>query len=392
MAVSSPSYFKNCFLLGYILGSGKHRFARFVSLLLPLIAVLVILCWANNILDTNHLKTEGRGRPIVGLYDDPLFIALCGLMPAAVGAILHLVKRLEDMFSAIPAFVTGSESPKVDARIQRDIKEIRSFISIETDKAKLYYRCWMCAVGAAFVFAQLLDPLVFKLANPSWALSPNVFPTLYVAACFWTVFWAVIVTGNVCWIVFSIVFLTFGMIIRYAREGSIFISPLISTERDGFSRVGDLAVANALLFTCGICVLAPFVLKFAPNKLGLVYTGAYFIVMIVIGVMPVQIVSKTIKKAQRDYLKMLGTLFNLYLRKLMSDLKRKGPLSTSDVNRTFITRLDRLAVINTAYARVEKMSTWPLPRVFASSIFSANAIAVLGTALSILKHVHDLSK
>jgi hypothetical protein len=342
-----------------------------------LILLLIAICGMDGILSSN--------RGVIGLANDPLFFSLCIFLPLGFLAVLNLLRRLDDLLEAIPDFIIeddagADQSKTLRGEIDDDKKEIRKFISLRTPRAKFIYRILLSAIALLFLLTQILSPFKLHFTGLSWALAPYAHPRAYLLACVWTLFWNMAV-GEICWFVFSITIVTFSRIRRYAKEKSIVISPVYTKQVEALSKIGDLALANSLFFSCGLIVLILWVWKFLPpTTIGYAYFIAYAIGMVAVGIVPVWKIRNAIKKAKTEQLKKLGTLFNDYLKLLIADAR---PAQERAEASTIISPNDvsRIALLEIAYARVEKMPVWP----FAGSvraIFSANALAAFVTPLA----------
>jgi hypothetical protein len=369
-------YFENTFFFGMVVGRCKWPRLRFLVILACLILLLIAVCGLDGILSNN--------RGVIGLANDPLFFSLCIFLPLGFLAILNLLRRLEDLLEAIPDFIIENDagadrSKTLRSEIDGDKEKIRKFISLKTSRAKFIYRILLSAIAMLFLLTQILSPFILHFTALSWALAPYAHPRAYVLACIWTLFWNMAV-GEICWFVFSITIASFSLIRRYAKEKSIVISPVYTKQVEALSKVGDLALANSLFFSCGLIVIIIWVWKFLPTTLGYPYFIAYALGMVAVGIVPVWNMRNAIQKAKTEQLKKLGTLFNDYLKLLIADPKpaqeraeASTTISPDDVS--------RIALLEIAYARVEKMPVWP----FAGSvraIFSANMLATFVSPLA----------
>lgn len=370
-------YFENTLFFGIVVGRSRRPRSRFLLLLTCLILLLIAICGMDGILSSN--------RGVIGLANDPLFFSLCIFLPLGFLAVLNLLRRLDDLLEAIPDFIIeddagADQSKTLRGEIDDDKKEIRKFISLRTPRAKFIYRILLSAIALLFLLTQILSPFKLHFTGLSWALAPYAHPRAYLLACVWTLFWNMAV-GEICWFVFSITIVTFSRIRRYAKEKSIVISPVYTKQVEALSKIGDLALANSLFFSCGLIVLILWVWKFLPpTTIGYAYFIAYAIGMVAVGIVPVWKIRNAIKKAKTEQLKKLGTLFNDYLKLLIADAR---PAQERAEASTIISPNDvsRIALLEIAYARVEKMPVWP----FAGSvraIFSANALAAFVTPLA----------
>ena len=217
---------------------------------------------------------------------------------------------------------------------------------------------------------QVINPLSLHFTNWSWALAPAYFPRAYLAACIWTLFWNLAIC-EICWFIYSVTKVTFSKIGQYARTERIAISPLYTDQVEALCIIANLAIANALFFSCGLFVLLPWIWKFSPLKLGYVYVLAYALGMIAIGIAPVWRTRSAIKRAKTRQLKKLGELFNNYLNLLLADLKHFPCPANPSTETQPAVDVGRIALLEVAYARVEKMPIWPFTGKV-RAIFSIN--------------------
>jgi hypothetical protein len=369
---STYYYFANMLFFRTVIGRSSKPLVRFLSILLCLLILLIVTCKADGIL----FSVGG----VIGLFNDPFFFSLCAILPFGVWAIINLVERLEDLLEAIPRFMTGATTTADQSEdIKRDIEEIRQFVSLEDSKARRQYRFLVCFVALLFLLTQIINPFGLHFTGWSWALAPAYFPRAYLAACVWTLFWNLAIC-EICWFVYSVTKITFSKVGQYAKTERIAFAPLYTDQVEALSKIGSLAIANALFFSCGLIVLTFWVWKFLTPTVGYAYFIAYALGMVAIGVLPVWKIRNAIKKAKIKQLKKLGALFNEYLKLLVADMGsvpgRSESPTTSPAN-----DVGRIALLEIAYARVEKMPIWP----FAGSvraIFSANMLAAFVTPLA----------
>jgi hypothetical protein len=368
-AVSLHYYFQHTFFFRFVVGKCSRPQSRFLLILICFILTVAVFCQIDGL-----VFTKGD---VVGIADDPLFFSLCVILPFGFWAVLNLIKKLDDLLSAIPHFTTEADTivgqSSLEKLISSDTKEIREFVSLRTRFAWRIYFGLFVSIAMLFLFTQI------HFTGLSWALDPGHLRT-YSVACLWTLFWNA-AAAEIFWFVFSITIITFSRIQRYAKAETIIISPVYTDQVAALSKVGDFAVANALFFTCGLFVLIPWVWKFSPTKIGYAYIFAYAIGMIAIGILPVWKIRSAIKKAKMVQLKKLGTLFNEYLKLLIADVKQMQGTAGRATDVPSTVDVGRIALLEVAYARVEKMPTWPFTgRVRA--IFSANMAAVFVTPLA----------
>jgi hypothetical protein len=354
---------------------------RFLLILAGLILSLIVICHSDGILYGN--------RRVIGLANDPLFLSLCIFLPLGFLAILNLLRRLDELLEAIPDFIieddaSSDHSTTLRDEIDNDRKEIRKFISRRTPRAKRIYRILLSSVAVLFLLTQILNPFKLQFTDLSWALAPYLYPRVYLFAFVWALFWNMAVV-EICWFVFSITIVTFSKIRRYAREKSIVISPVYTKQVEALSKVGDLALANSLFFSCGLLVLILWIWKFLspalPPAVGYAYVVAYVLGMVAVGIVPVWKIRSAIKRAKTEQLKKLGTLFNEYLKLLIADSRPAQERTVSPAITHPVIDVGRIALLEIAYARVEKMPIWP----FAGSvraIFSANILAAFVAPLA----------
>src|SRR5712691_10337197 len=124
-------YYKNCFLLGYILRLGKHPWLNFCLVFVIFLAIIVTACWTDQIFKTRA--------DILGLFNDYLFIAIVIIMLPVVFATLHLIERLEKMLQSLDKFIVGSTTKKVKIKLEQDKTAIRNFVSINSRNSKIVY-------------------------------------------------------------------------------------------------------------------------------------------------------------------------------------------------------------------------------------------------------------
>jgi hypothetical protein len=289
-----------------------------------------------------------------GLAADWLFWAIFALLPLALWSAINLLSRMDALFRSLPVLLHTIRTPERDAiRIEPNVRNINRFVYIQSSNSKEYYRYLLVVAVMAYVLVQLVNPLYLRFSERSWALSPYTHSLAYAVACFWSLFWTLLVT-DLFWVVFSSTISVFRLIREYAKDGHIIVSTLLSKQANALATVGDFSMAVALFFSFLAAILIPWIVIFIKDSfMQLAYVIVYIIAMVIIGVIPFVIVRNSIRHAQYNYLTELGTEFNLQLQRFIS--RNRGNINAiSDTESAEL--MKNLASIETMYNRIDKIS------------------------------------
>lgn len=364
-------YYQRYWLLGWILGRRQDSILisslRFAAVLSLILVVIVAVCKAANALYLD-------GEP-VGLFEDWVMLGVCLWQFLGVPVLLWGIRKLDAILVDLPQIVRAKDEAERE-ELRRDAIWMRNAVANRDPKARRWYLAGMATILVLIGIFQFVIPLDPSTAARSWAIWPQRYPSTYVAAAFWALFYYPFVLTHFVWFIFAVMIVVFPRIVGYARQRRLIVSPVAPDERGGMLQYGFLVFAVLLLASGGLLIALPWYLIFPADWRVLAIIGVYGAILSVIYFFPLWHVHLAMKNARDASLSSLGGLFVAAYPNLINALPRWENLG--DAQQVIMESLVRLGSMEGVYRRIEEMPVWPTTRLvsWAASTITGSPIVI----------------
>ena len=292
------------------------------------------------------------GRICQGYLDDFFHYALLLVFVLLIFSTRKLLLRVGELEVDYKRIRVSRDKSALDQ--DSALKQAIDFISLKFSERGAfgwYALCLVVSVLFVLIF-QVLLPLILPSKRTSWSLSPGEYPLLFFVATVWSLFYMVLIVGNVMWYFTATGLQVFRVVRRAARSNLIKIVPNAPDGHGGVVSIGKVAFSLAAVGGCGMPLVIIWFLVFGVTWSGVLGGLLYGVIVTAPFFLALWSMHEAMKRAKKEELKRVSGLFALQYNSFFENASKGHQTELSN-------QLEIMAKLDSLYASIKSMPIWP---------------------------------